>query len=416
MKRSSPIPLALASILVLSLLLGTAGTADGAKLLWKHEAGGDVKEVDMSADGQWLVAATLAKDVLFFERTSSTPSWTHRFITEIGDVTITPSGDHAAVAHWGNPASSQIQQSLFDRDTGGPFWNFTSHGADPGELGCYVAISNGAGVIASSGATGVLFVSPGVNASQSDRYSFSPGDEHVLHLSITADGTHLVMSTGVPENETGAVYVLDGPDGWKLYEKHRKKMITKALMSGDKKSLVYLGETAQGNDHLYFVALNDESHNWSRNSSSNILLFGISADGGHIVTGEEGYLRLSASKDGKARWTAAAQNGTFTAGDISSDGKYIVAGTSAGELLLFTKGSSKPIWKTTLDGPVRSVRISATGEYIFVGTGTGDNQVHLFYNELPEDDDGGFISAPPLLAINLTVCLAAVILRRRKTA
>ena len=111
--RPRPFLLLLAAI---ALALMAAGEADaGKEPEWNYTTGDGVDSVAISADGEYIAAGSIDRNVYLFDKNSSTPLWSYTAGHYVNSVAISADGEYIAAG------SNDDKVYLFDKDssTGG---------------------------------------------------------------------------------------------------------------------------------------------------------------------------------------------------------------------------------------------------------------------------------------------------------
>jgi WD40 repeat protein len=96
--------------------------------IWSYNTSGAVYSVAINSNGNYIAAGGSDNTTYFFERSSSTPLWNHTTGDEIGDndhphcIDISADGDYIAVG------SNDYHIYVFEKSSGIPLWNYTTGG------------------------------------------------------------------------------------------------------------------------------------------------------------------------------------------------------------------------------------------------------------------------------------------------
>ena len=120
--RPRPFLLLLAGI---ALALMAAGEADaGKEPEWNYTAGGYVRSVAISADGEYIAAGSWDDSkVYFFDKDSSTPLWNYTTEDYVLSVAISADGEYITAG------SRDYKVYLFGKDSSTPLWNYSAEDA-----------------------------------------------------------------------------------------------------------------------------------------------------------------------------------------------------------------------------------------------------------------------------------------------
>ena len=302
--------------------------------LWKYNPGSSVRSVDISADGEYIVAADEGINLHLFGKDSNIPIWTSSSLDgDINSVDISADGEYIAVG-----AVDKVY--LFDKDNSQPLWKFNVNGT-------------------------------------------------VKDVSISADGGYIVSGDG--DN----VLLLDKQRNI-CFQYETDWRINSVDISDDGKKIVAANEQILYYFDLDSDSCNNTPI-WSYENNDNwISSVVISADGSTIALGSEinsnnkKLLLLFDISSNLPLWTYLAEKneGTVSSVDISADGEYIIAGIShkwnSRSIYLFSKEDNFPKWNFEAgDRKISSVSISGDGE-IIAGcarlSGNNSAAVYLFTN------------------------------------
>ena len=90
-------------------------------LEWSYDTGGDVYDIVISADGEYIVSSSYDDKINLFGKDNSTPLWSY----DVGDynipVSISADGEYIVTG------SSDSKVHLFDKDSSTPLWSYSTN-------------------------------------------------------------------------------------------------------------------------------------------------------------------------------------------------------------------------------------------------------------------------------------------------
>ncbi|TFG04093.1 MAG: hypothetical protein EU539_11555 [Promethearchaeota archaeon] len=269
--------------------------------------------VAISADGNYIAATDFYETIYLFDTTSGTQLWNYTTTGAISTIAISHNGDYIAVGgHVGPTSTTRIY--LFNKLSPIPIWNTT-------DFGYQVDISSNGEYI--------------ISANTEDMYLF--------HRS----SANPVVNYSIPLSST---------------------LIYSAVISSDA-SRVAVGY------HDYHLAVYPqlvETQSWNYHTNGFIYDVDISGDGSYIVAGSgDDNVYLFDSMSSIPLWTYQTGDEVWSVA-ISEDGNYIVAGSDDDSIYLFNRNFSSPLEIVSTNGNIRTVEISDNGRYSIAGNSEGE--------------------------------------------
>jgi hypothetical protein len=281
--------------------------------LWIYNTGINFAAVDISADGNYIVAGSYDNFLYLFNKNSSTPIWSYDGGADIRRVSISADGNYIA-------ASTYQKLCFFERTSSVPLW-IRSGGIDNIDMS-----SNGTYIVTETGNYVIFFN----KTSSTPLWSYNTG-EGIYEVAISADGSYMVACNG------------------------------------------------RDKDRVYLFHKSSSIPLWDYKAGQNVYSVDISSDGNYIIAGT-GYRTVHLFE--RTNPTPIQNYDTPASAvsvSISSDGSYFTAGTDWGSddrLFFYDKISNESIWDYPVSG-VNSVVISENGKYIALAS--GNTQLSLIY-------------------------------------
>ena len=88
--------------------------------MWTYSAGQNVNDVDISANGSYIVASSWDSNVYLFNKTSSTPEWSYSAGDQMYDVSISDDGEYIVAG------SRDYYSYFFHRSSNTPIWDYNT--------------------------------------------------------------------------------------------------------------------------------------------------------------------------------------------------------------------------------------------------------------------------------------------------
>jgi hypothetical protein len=321
------------------IICGTSGNFDGdihlfhkssSIPLWSKDLGETIYDVDISADGSYIVAAGGDDNLYLFHRSSSTPIWNltvgeYSFLT----CAISDDGFWIAAGHYNG------NLYMFNRTSSRPMWvyHYLSEVYD------IDMSADGSLFVVRHGYTGLALFNRSIpNPIQGFNIV-----ANINEFDLSEDGKWLAVN--------------DLNDRLRLYNTSESQPVWQNSESVETVSISADGQyIVAGSSSLYFYSRYNSTPIWSYYVGLNIIRTRISADGTSIavgtgVSGETDGVFYFNSLSSEPIWFSAA-GVTFTrCMAISSNGTYITVGdgenAGVGQILLFHQDKTSPNWDTT---------------------------------------------------------------------
>ena len=289
--------------------------------LWQYETGVDVTSVDISDNGDYIVAIAESYIVYLFEKTSSTPLWTFDAYRE-SKIAISGNGEYIVV---GTADGHNSRIHLFSMSSNSPIWTYTAGGDIR-----TVAISDDGEYITAGGNSNMVYLFS--NNSGTPLWDYNTGDD-VLSVSISADGEYIVAGG---YSRHAFVFHKDNGGGWDtpIWPFNIGVDISSVVISNDGK---YISVSDYSNG-IYLLDSISQTMLWE-NHDYNISSIDLSTDGDSIVAGDNGGNVILFDKDSSTPRSITNLDPDLDSPvwvSISEDGRHIVAGGIASGVHKFT--------------------------------------------------------------------------------
>lgn len=349
--------------------------------VWDYDTGNIVYAVEMTPDGQSIVAGN-GNSVLLWDKDSSSPLWTYYTGDVVTAVDISDDGNY--IVSVGGILDHPGNIFLWDRGNPTPLWKFTG-------IGNFESIAISAdGQFFAAGDRLSNQLHFWHRSSSVPLWSFSAGSGNWESVAISADGKYLVAADGFYHNY---VYFFDTTSSTPIWSYRCGSDVWSVDITPDGQYI-----TASSKDQrIYLWEKSSATPLWAYPTGSEAFSVSISDTGGSIAGG---------GRDGKVHlfnWVAQTPVWSCSLGSevwaeravsISGNGEYIGVGTLNAKIFCFHRTNPDTLWDfSTLTGEVQAVALSENGQYLVAGG--KDHRVYLFENfesqEPPEDivyDDG----------------------------
>ncbi len=372
--------------------------------LWRYQSGSAINGVAISDDGTYLAVGTKEKQVLLFNKSSSTPLWMYTMggtkHNEIAYIDISSDGEYLA-------ASGPDGLCLFERSNSTPIWKGN---------GRHVKFSKDGNYIVSSIFPNLLFYNRSSNA---PLWAYTT-THSIQDIAISENGSYIAM-VGIDYNLT----VFHKSSNVPIWSYNKGDIIWGVEMSADGKNIAIM--CVDNKIHMFDFNDSVPIQTYQINKVGSQENFVMTDDGQFVFTGDSESEATSKSYLFDRSESSPIWN--FTIGDnvkcsaISTDGKYFTACTMGDDnrIYFFNKSSSDtPWWTYRIDTP-HVVDISVNGQYVVVGSHGGNGLLYLFdWTEgvLEEGENGsdsarGFNFLPTLLAI-LSLASIPILLKKKR--
>jgi len=334
--------------------------------IWNYTADGIITVVDITQDGQYIIAGSKDCRVYVFNNKGN-KLWRYDVGGEISSISTTPNGKYIVVG------AKHGMVYLFDINEN-VLWNYEA-GEHESTINSVAISSDGKYIVAGGGNYsgwwyGYIYF---FNRSGKLLWTYKTGESeygsnNVNSVAISSDGKYIVAGGG------NNVYLLN-KDGKLLWTYKTGGTINSVAISSDGKYIV----AGSRDDNVYLF---NRTGNllWKYKTGGWVESVSITPDGKYIAVG---------SGDGKA-YIIDTKSGSFplvlgsykTGGwvmsvAISSDGNYMTAGSDDYNAYLLNK-TGNVLWKYRIGSLVRAIAISSNGTYAVVGS--WDKHVYLFKN------------------------------------
>ncbi len=288
--------------------------------IWNYTTGNDVRSVDVSGNGQYIVAGSHDGKIYFFDSDSNVTLWTYNTGAELRSVAISENGSYII----GGAANGWVY--CFYKSTNQTIWNYSLSGQEV----LTVAISEDGQYMAAGGRSNIVYFFNNTPADpKSALWSYNTGDD-VWAIDLCYNGSYIVVGNGF-----GWLFLFDSS-------------------IGSPKNYIWRDTTVGG--HPWTVSISDNG-------------FYIASGGYGDATNNN--ISLYCRTSGEPIWTYGIGSAWVQGVSISGDGKYIAASARENyRVYLFnaTKITNPLIWYDNLGDYVWCVDISKNGEYIIAGT------------------------------------------------
>ena len=401
----------MALLLCLAVVPKPALASDQVTQLWSYGTtrfGEHIQSLAISADGNYVVAATDYYTIYLFSSSSSTPLWSYTFTGGIACLSISADGRYIAAVSGG--------LYLFSREKNTPIWKADVWGSSVAISadGEYIATATleygyywGMGYV--KGYEVCLFSrsssTPLWSYETAATYGYMSSVSYPT-VSISSDGGYTVVSSAGTDyggNYTSTDYYVDliSREGAPVWSQHTfagypgdSEGSISATISSDG-DYVLVGERGNYNGVSLFSRL-DNALLWTYASGEDVRSVTMSANGNCIAIGtgdsanRTGYVRLFSRTDNTPLWSYKTSSSDYSFGCgvysvvISADGNYIAAseqfysgGTSRHGLYLFSSSSGTPVWSSVPSywnspGTREVAGISSDGSRILVHNSSTD--------------------------------------------
>jgi len=392
-----------AIMLVAALPSAVAATQEPT---WVHEYIHPINTVDISADGEYIVAGSRGgytyDKVFLFGRDSGTPLWSTENHTGVYSVSISADGEYIAAA-----VSSHVH--LYHRSNSTPLWTYWDSGM--GGVNMVAISADGKYIAAGSGEYITVF------SYDNETPLWRINSKYTSKVAISAHGEYVVAGSGGGGYQNYLRFY-NGLNGTPLWQKEGFSATT-ASLSADGHSI-----TATSGSRVYLLDYEHGHEIWNFYDGTGGSYAVISADGNHIGVGNEGSgtLYLFHRDNNTPLWSVPV-TGELQAMDMSADGRYVAGGTTydtgggnwVGKLHVVDR-SGNELWNYTTNQRISAVALPAQSASLVAGDGwstadTGNTYFFAAAAASTSDDDS---PAPALLA-TAAVCVAvAAVVRRRR--
>jgi len=339
------------------VLVLMAGGADAKESKWNYAADAGINSVDISADGEYIVAGSDDSNVYFFNKDNNTPLWSYTAGDGVFSVAISSNGETIVAGSLDNNVY------LFSKD-GTLLWSYGT-----GNRVWSVAISEDGETIAAGSWDNKVYLF--------DKDSSTPLWSHatsnfVFSVDISADGEMIAAGSD-------KVYLFDRNSSTPRWSYSTGDTVRAVALSED-----FFGQqryhlaAGSWNGKVYLFHNNNSVPLWNHTTGDSIYSVAITDDSGYVAAGSKDYNVYLFDGNGTGLWSYATGS-TVLSLDFSVDGEDLAVGSD--KVYLFDKDNDTPLWSYTPGNTVKSVGISADGEDII--SGSGDKKIYLFSKDVP---------------------------------
>jgi len=261
------------------------------KPLWYYDQAYNMGVVDISYDGNYIVAGSPEGKLYLFNKSSSQPMWIYDagYNNRINDVEISSDGAYIAASIY------QVGTFIFQKESSIPLWNVTDRNMALSSNGKYLAVSGPSAFYLYNTSSSVLL------------WSFSPGGYTQEYLAISSTGEFIVFGNHSTAN-TDSIILFN-----------------------------YLSSTPIWSFEMGYDVT--------------IMKVDVSFDGNYVIVGSfdgyEGRVRFFSKSDSIPLWDYKLEYfGSFSTLKFSGNGEFILIEEEISGFSLFHRSSSIPIWRT----------------------------------------------------------------------
>jgi len=351
----------------------------GIRETWKNSVGYTIRDVDISSNGEYVVAGSFDYSVYVFDGKGHL-LWSYRTGDTVRDVAISFNGRYVIAGSYdGHVYYFTVQGKLL--------WKHRTRGSIRD-----VSISaNGDFVVVGSNDHRIYFFDREGNLLW-ERKTLAP----VYCVAMSTNGEYVAAGS-----LDALAYYLDR-EGKMLWKFRTESSVRDVEVSADG-SMVAVGSYDK---NLYYIKRSGLLA-WKCEMPNPVDKVAISPDGEVISTGSDGKVFLH-DKHGMELWKNDTGTYTIRGLQISSIGDSVVAGTRDCDLIYFDR-KGQTIWKYRANSWVEAVAVSSNGRYIVAGTSKGN----LFYFDSLEYFQEKLKAADNALRLNINYGLDVSDLRRR---
>ena len=365
----------------LILIVFGTGDVDAGSVLknpeWSYDTGENINSVDISANGEYIVAGGRDNNTHFFSKDSNEPVWSYEASDSIYSVAISSNGEYIVAGGGDNFVY------LFSKDNATPLWKY--------DVGAYVfpvSISGDGEYIVVGNENGDVYF---FDKDSSDPLWSYPTYGWVNAISISTDGEYIAVGTGEERGDyapdEGKVYLFDMDSNTPLWKYDPETVVLSVAISADGEYIT--AGTTDDNVHLFHK--DSSTPLWNYEGWGWVWSVAISADGEYIVAGDHNTDVHLFHKDNNIPLWSYSTEGNIYSVDISADGEYIVA-VGYDYSYFFLKDSDIPLWYCSTGNKAWDVALTTTQ----IVVGSDDNKIYLFDNYLPEAVINSIIPSPPI--------------------
>ncbi len=357
------------------------------EFLWNFTANNEVRSVDVSGDGKYIIAGSHDGRIYVFNSNNNNTLWTYNTGSELRSVAMSYNGSYMV----GGCANGYIY--CFHISSNQSLWNYTT-----GQEILTVDISATGEFIAAGGRSNIVYYFNNTAADpKTPLWSFNTGND-IWAVELSANGSYIAAGNGA-----GWLYFFNNsitiPKAYEWADRTPGMGTPWEIDISDDGFYIACGDYAGTSNHVSFYNRTSDIPMWNYSIGAWLEGIAISGDGKYVVAGARTnrvYLFDGMNTVNPYLWEDFLGDYCWTV-DISKNGEYIIAGTydsgSNPQIYLYEKASNSPILQHAAPGGlgIWSVAASDNGEYF--AAGTYSDKIITFYQNIP--------SAPPG-PINLT--------------
>lgn len=416
---SKLLPIFFSILIILSLIINeivhaqSTEESNHGKPLWIYETDNEVYDVDISLDGNNIIASS---DKLYlFSKNSSEPLWSNSNC--YAPISISDDGKYIVSNGF---LEGSYGVCFFSREKDTPLWRF------PTDVGINaIAISaNGDYIVAGTHSGNIYFFENNpVNFTEQDiNIPINPpkwiykANDWILDLDISSNGEYIVAGT---DDYDGNLYLFSKDSNVPLWTYSENEFVNVAQISSNGEYITANPE----NNVIHFFSVNSNKPLWKIKTWNSIDSICISSDGDYVSFLNRGNMSVY-SKESEIVQKFKVDDYIWYS-DMSSDGQFIVAqdvdfGVS-GTIYFFSRNDKISNWTYEINSKRNlPVAISGDGKYIVIGS--SDGKIYLFYNEEidkelsnNDDDNQNIVSRSVIIIfIAIGICLILVLVSRKK--
>ena len=220
-----------------------------------------VERIDISADGDYIVAGSSNDKMYFFHKDSSTPQWTYTCDSSVRAISMSSDGEYIAMG------SADKKLRLFNKNSSTPEWTFSA-----GDTVGRVSISADGEYIAAVSYDKHVYL---FNKDSSIPIWTYDSGVKMRGVSISSDGRYIAAS-----DENGRVYLFEKESSTPKWEYTTGAVVHFVSLSGDGFYLV----VGSYDDSVYFFSTENSTPQWTYKTGGDVNLPAISFNGQYVVT------------------------------------------------------------------------------------------------------------------------------------
>lgn len=290
---------------------------------WFYEAPNEFICVDISTDGQYIVAGTEDFKVYLFHYSSSTPIWTFESDDLISHIAISSDGNYIVAARYSR------EFYVFNRSDPTPLWEF--------DVGSNLIIQS---LAISSEGQYLAVVYDKLYFFNISSYLLWNTNFTARNVALSSNGHYIALS-----GQDDKQYLLNYTSPTPMWSYETGSIITVSISAnGD---YIVAGQTTalpSTYGRVYVFNRYSSTPMWFYDYSCEVSAVDISADGNYIVTGGyNGNICLFKTTDSTPIWNYRTE-GEIRSSSINYDGAYLICENYNSHVYVFHRSNSIPIW------------------------------------------------------------------------